>query len=389
MRQPLPKLRLPRYMLLILLTGFCLSGFAQSWMYGKKNNPENSRKFSELTIPSSPAFDLMQVNAAYINKPNIIRDFKVDWSFKSYKLSPNLALQGQPIWEMFYSRDNLYKYQQANGFLKTLSTFDVSVGTVEDEWSNRKLAYAFKLNLYRQYDPWASNDEIDNTLEAYYNERYTLDSIIYIKSLYLDTLESQSNSDPLVKREVKKQIEELEKEVDGLKEHYNTKVKDIVKSTSSAKWNASHVDVAYGRSLSFASITTNSIKQNGQGNAAWINSSIGIGKTFLLSTLIKYNFLVKSVVPTRADTSSISQETIGTGINIRYGNEKVTFFAEYFYEQSAKSNSNLIQNNIVGYGGDWRFSNNVILSFSLRTFYDGRGKLTNMVPFIGLSCMMR
>jgi hypothetical protein len=85
----------------------------------------------------------------------------------------------------------------------------------------------------------------------------------------------------------------------------------------------------------------------------------------------------------------ISQEILGLGLNARYGNERVSFFAEYFYESGQQSTNNAIRNTIIGYGGNWRFSSNVILNFSMRTFYNSKGQLTNLTPFISISCMMR
>ena len=61
----------------------------------------------EFSIPASPVFDLMNVTSSQVNRTSDIKDFKVDWSFKSWKLSPNLAIQSQPIWEMFYNRKDL------------------------------------------------------------------------------------------------------------------------------------------------------------------------------------------------------------------------------------------------------------------------------------------
>src|SRR5689334_7488751 len=68
----------------------------------------------ELGIPPSPVFDLMGVTPSQINHMSDIKDIKVDWSFKSWKLNPNLAIQAQPIWEMFYNRKNLNRYQEAS-----------------------------------------------------------------------------------------------------------------------------------------------------------------------------------------------------------------------------------------------------------------------------------
>lgn len=53
-------------------------------------------------------------------------------------------------------------------------------GTVEDEWSNRKLAYAGKINLYRSYDPWGYDDDFNDAVEDYYMERKTIDSLMNV-----------------------------------------------------------------------------------------------------------------------------------------------------------------------------------------------------------------
>src|SRR6476660_4791208 len=79
----------------------------------------------ELTIPASPVFDLMGVTPSQVNRTTDIKDFKVDWSFKSWKLSPNLALESQPVWEVFYNRKELTKYQNASSFMRRMASIDV------------------------------------------------------------------------------------------------------------------------------------------------------------------------------------------------------------------------------------------------------------------------
>src|SRR5215216_2687222 len=76
----------------------------------------------EFSIPASPVFDLMGVTSSQVTRTSDIKDFKVDWSFKSWKLNPNLAIQSQPVWEMFYNRKDLSKYQQASGFGRMLAS---------------------------------------------------------------------------------------------------------------------------------------------------------------------------------------------------------------------------------------------------------------------------
>src|SRR3954471_12736630 len=103
----------------------------------------------ELTIPAAPVFDLMGVTPSQINRTSDIKDFKVDWSFKSWRLNPNLAIESQPFWELLYNRKDLSKYQQASGFMHRLASVDLSVGSVQDENNDRRIGYAVKLNIFK------------------------------------------------------------------------------------------------------------------------------------------------------------------------------------------------------------------------------------------------
>ncbi|MES1224580.1 MAG: hypothetical protein ABUT20_54305, partial [Bacteroidota bacterium] len=107
----------------------------------------------ELTIPTSPLFDLMGVAPSQVARTADIKDFKVDWSFKNWRLNPNLAIQAQPVWELFYNRKKLDKYQAASSFQRMMASLDVSLGTVQNELSDRRIGGAVKMNLYKQKDP--------------------------------------------------------------------------------------------------------------------------------------------------------------------------------------------------------------------------------------------
>src|SRR6476659_5144775 len=105
--------------LLQLLPCFALSAVLFYESDAQDNDPKASRiSPKELTIPASPVFDLMGVTPSQVNRTTDIKDFKVDWSFKSWKLNPNLAIQSQPIWELFYNRKDLSKYQSASRFIR-------------------------------------------------------------------------------------------------------------------------------------------------------------------------------------------------------------------------------------------------------------------------------
>ncbi|HVS97486.1 MAG TPA: hypothetical protein VHE54_13425, partial [Puia sp.] len=136
---------------LCLALGLAYSGRAQTNAADEATAGRISPR--ELSIPASPVFDLMGVTPAQVTRTSDIKDFKVDWSFKSWRLNPNLALQSQPVWELFYNRGDLGKYQRASPFMHRLSSVDVSIGSVQDENNDRRIGFAVKLNLLRSKDP--------------------------------------------------------------------------------------------------------------------------------------------------------------------------------------------------------------------------------------------
>ncbi|MFN8331826.1 MAG: hypothetical protein U0T81_11525 [Saprospiraceae bacterium] len=122
---------------------------------------------TEFNIPQSAAFDLLGVSPAQILTPANLKEFKVDWSFSNWRSTPNLAIQVQPIWEIFYNRTNLKKYRSATPIMRTLSTLDLSAATILDFTGNRKLSYAGKINLYREKDPLVDKNLIKDIEQEY------------------------------------------------------------------------------------------------------------------------------------------------------------------------------------------------------------------------------
>src|SRR4051812_36699196 len=109
-------MRMNKLLLIAFLFIDCFSAAAQT--VKEKAGRLSPKEFS---IPASPIFDLMGVTSSQINRTSDIKDFKVDWSFKSWRLNPNLAIQSQPIWEMFYNRKDLSKYQNTSAFMRKLA----------------------------------------------------------------------------------------------------------------------------------------------------------------------------------------------------------------------------------------------------------------------------
>jgi hypothetical protein len=109
---------------------------------------------SDFTIPAAPAYQLLDANASLVGRASVTRDFKVDWSLKSYRLAPNLALEMQPVWLVTYNKNNdVSRYRKAGYLMRTLTTLSASAGTLDGNDSTRFFSYALKLNLYRSHDP--------------------------------------------------------------------------------------------------------------------------------------------------------------------------------------------------------------------------------------------
>ena len=340
---------------------------------------------SEFAIPVSPAFDMIGANNALVARPGNIRDFKVDWAFKSWRLRPNLALQAQPIWEIVYNKSTLEKYRKASKFMQLLSTLDLSAGTIEDDSQVRRLSWATKLTVYRQKDALLDPSLFRET-EVAFNER---------RKIILDQLAVQKTAFKAEKEKVKRDsikilLEDVELQSDLLDIEQKRNNLDIASAFAKKNWNASFIDLAYGRIYSYKNDTLLKLDLKGSGYAVWLNASYGIGSKILMTGLIK-------TVVIRDDLKGENINLFTGGFNFRYGSPKFNFFAEALFTQTNNSlifqdnTINLVQANSLttSYGGDWRISRNVMLSYGVRVDYDKNFVFQSISPIAGIACMMR
>lgn len=347
-------------------------------------------KATEFTIPVSPAFDLIGVNPAQVTKPSNIREFKVDWSFRSWRLKPNLALQAQPIWEIAYNRADLTRYQKASRFLKTLSTLDISAGTVEDDNQIRRVSFAAKINLYRQHDPLENAELFEGIDTSFRREQMERMGEINRLNALIDHRKRRKQASP----EMTATRDSLETEHGLAAADHKVKIQEIAQTFLKSHWNAAHLDVAYGRVFSYDRPRLDSLGLQAQAQAVWANGSVGIGKKVLLTGLVRY-ILQERDSSTPVDSSS---NVLSLGFNFRYGSPKFNFFAEVVYSNGSKAfalsdatlNITQLAPLSLSYGGDWRINRNVVLSYGVRTDYSSGGfKFRNLIPVAGVSCMMR
>lgn len=227
---------------------------------------------TEFAIPVSPAFDLLGINPNQVARPANIRDIKVDWSFRSWRLKPNLALQAQPVWEIMYNRPNLSKYRKANKWMQTLSTLDISAGTIEDDDLTRRLSVAVKLNLYRQRDPLLVESAFSDIETQYEVDREAIQSKIDEIKRYKRSNRMQESRDSL-----SDVIDGLKNKIDELDRKQKQRIQDVAKNRVQKYWNTSYLDVAFGKVYSYKNDSLSNLKLRGQGYAVWVNGCMGVG----------------------------------------------------------------------------------------------------------------
>ena len=374
----------------------------------------------ELTIPTSPLFDLLGVAPSQVARTSDIKDFKVDWSFKNWRVNPNLAIQGQPIWEIFYNRKSLEHYQKASGFQRRLASLDFSVGTVQAETADRRLGWAVKMNLYKKADPLMVKGAYDD-IQKRYDEEYA--GLKAKEKELLQALDSVTKpADLLIFRQ---KLGENDLQLTSFYSRRNTSIQEAAKEFLANNWNAAYVDAAFGKIYTYNTDSAGSLGKlrlnRNTANGAWVNFGFGIGKRGLVSGLVRtsfyeeeLNFLIRDDVSGTEETrtSIAGNKLISLGINLRYGGPIYNFFVEFIRETktlktpvealsevfNVPGGKTLLENTVnwdivhpytINFGGDWRIGRNVILNYGIRAVMDNNFKTTSFTPIANISCMMR
>ena len=374
----------------------------------------------ELSIPAAPIFDMMGVTPSQINRTSDIKDFKVDWSFKSWRLNPNLAIQSQPIWELFYNRKDLEKYQSAPRFMRRLASLDVSIGSVQNEENDRRIGFAVKMNLFNNRDPLMARELYGGISEKFAEEKAALEKQLQELELKRDTTQNILEK-PAIRGEIKSAQDQLMTVNSRRREEINGRAKIFVDE----HWNASALDIAYGRVYTYRTDSVGGLKglklNRNTGWAAWINGSHGIGKKFLLSYLLRSTWYEEELEFQIRNTTTLEENTqkavaantlYSLGMNFRYGGSIYTFFLEFLYEKKSlktpvealgevfKAPGNfevvgssvkwdVVHPNSLSIGGDWRISRSVIINYGMRCVFSDEWEFKTFTPVVSVACMMR
>ena len=374
----------------------------------------------ELNIPASPIFDLMGVTPSVITRTSDIKDFKVDWSFKSWKLNPNLALQTQPIWELLYNRKSVEKYQNAKPFMRLLSSLDLSMGTVQNEENDRRIGVAVKINLLNKKDPLLARDLYADIDPKYQSEELELKKQIAELQHTLDT-----TSNILAKPPLRDQIKAFQEQLMTLNQRRRAEINGRAQIYVAEYWNAPTLSAAAGRIYTYRTDSAGSLLKmrlnRNTGWGYWLNGGFGAGKKIFISGLFRttfyeeeLNFLLQdNTTGEQFNRQAIASNHLYTfGVNLRYGGPLFTFFAEFIHDRKALKTAgealddvfkvpagstlvpasvkwDIVHPTTISFGGDWRVGQNIILNYGMRCIYDKTGKLKTFTPVVTFSCLMR
>jgi hypothetical protein len=374
----------------------------------------------EFSIPVSPVFDLMGVTPSQINRTSDIKNFKVDWSFKSWRLNPNLAIQSQPFWELFYNRKDLAKYQAASGFMRKLASIDLSLGTVQNEENDRRIGMAAKFNLVKKKDPLMAQGLYEDIGTRFLEERKNHEVRLRELQLKLDTI-----GNVLEKPGIRSEIKSTEDQLLSLNSRRNTEINERAKIFIAENWNAASLDFAIGRVYTYQSDSAGSLNKlrlnRNTGWGIWLNGALPLGKRWMVSGLVRttwyeeeLDFLLRNTTTLEEKTAQAVAENklYSAGMNLRYGGPLYSFFIEFLYEKKAlktpvealrdvftePANTVVVSNSVkwtvvhpnsLSLGGDWRISQNVIINYGMRWILDAKGRSQAFIPVAGISCMMR
>ncbi len=407
-----------RFILLFLYSCTIVVVYAQNTKEDEKSIDKLTPK--EFSIPPSPLFDLMGAAPSRVVKSGDLKDFKVDWSFRNWRLNPNIAIQGQPIWELFYNKKSLSKYQRAGYISRMLASTDVSVGTITNETNDRRVGAAIKLNLYKQKDPLLVKVLYDDLLKQFEEELVLLRA--NEKNL-LKILDSVIRSDDI------KKFKDALVENDGrINSFYNRRKEAIVeksKDVIAENWNASFIDIAFGQINTYETDSAGSFKKlklnRNTGRSGWLNYGIKLGKRAMLTGLLRgtfyeeeITFLIKNnTTGDETQERAIADNTLFSfGFNIRYGGPVYNFFVEFAKESKTfktpvealneafktPAGKSIITSTVkwdtvdpynISVGGDWRIGRNLVLNYGLRVVMNKNFKTTSVIPVANISCMMR
>lgn len=376
------------------------------FMYGiykvcAQNDVYEEVKYTDMSIPSAPAFAILGVNPETVLRPSDLRSFKVDWRIKNYNLAPDLALEAQPLWHFYYKHKSFDEYANASPLAKKLSTISLSLGTAKIDGINHA-SFAFKINLFKENDPIDDSDLL-NEITSAHREKITklnnaIDSLISLR---------YQSTKPKEKESYDAELEVLRYEKLTVNENAKIRYRELIEQYNAENWNRSMLDLAFGKVYTYDNGGLDSLKVRSAGLSMWLNGCLRAGKYGLISGMFKYSKIYDS-------SNSM------LGLSYRYGSMKYNFFAEGVFERLGNyfdpgqdevfnegeifagkyiedlgsgwldfKNEQSRSQYTFAFGGDFKLSRNILLNFALRTQFSDELKMRRLLPVANVVCLMK
>lgn len=341
------------------------------------NTLDEISKSTFMSIPPASAFLLIDVAPNKVFQAGTCRSVKVDWTLRSYKSTPNLAIELQPLWLLYYNNGHIREYRRATNFYRALSKVSISIGTVN--WGpQRTIAYAGKINLYTDHDPLLE-PSLEESIETY--EDYKSEHKFRIKALKNSLLKTKNmNEKRSIQRNISNEMDSLHS-ISIDQAYYNDEIKNQYYKEN---WNATAVDLGFGKINNYDIQTDSTFKIN-DGLGLWLIGSKDLGRKFQATGMIKL----------------IHFDQLNThlmvGANIRYGNPRFNFYTELVHDiwknpslpgSSDSKQIRQLEKTTFCYGGELKLNNIIQLNFGIRTNLDQHFKLASILPTANVMCLM-
>ncbi|QJW90584.1 hypothetical protein HNV11_14935 [Spirosoma taeanense] len=379
-------------------------------------------KATNFSVPSSAAFNLLDVNPSKINRPGFAKDFKFDWVFNGTQISPNIAIEAQPIWLLFAKNKSYSEIEDFNIVERALYSLDLSLGTAQRKISEtagsmqtsqvQSLAFAAKLNLYssknplyddgfiKNYAPRFSEEEekletektrIEGVLNglkkdssSFANDINILKSSIPVDQLKLTQLLAQLAQLTLAIQNHINQFESIERKLNNIFDREVKATQAFVERYEKENWNSTIIDFGYGQVFNYSGDNIGNLQFFDKGNAFWLSGVIRIGKKHtIFGQRVMLNFMTRYITTTKTPNFTY-------GGNLRYGSKLINFFIEGVQTNYTKIEPGATAENTttIAYGGDFKINNLFYVQLGIRTNYNKDFKLRDIIPLVNFNYLL-
>ncbi|MBP9690222.1 MAG: hypothetical protein KBE91_11460 [Bacteroidia bacterium] len=363
-------------------------------------------KATQYSIPSSGAFTLLGVNPENVSTPGFSRDFKIDYFFQDAQLNPNIALQCQPFWLLFYKNKTIDSWIDANFLHSIVANTEFSFGSTQTQTKGNQFAYSFKttigynpltdINFSQGYET-VLGATVDNINQL--NMSLTMEKIAI--QFKLDTLESKvfnlktelsklSNYQTNEKNKLINEINTINAQIterttrifiinstieDNLNNENKTleeNAKKYVSNYMESKKSKFRMDIGFGQVFQYKDTLVTELNPLLTGFGIWINPGFGFcldkNKSGCNNSLLFAAIGKMTVIDTITEITS--------GFNIRYVGGKTDVFTEY----SPVFSGQQLTANRISFGGGYELDKQKYLQIGFLMDFDQKFKLTKIQP---------